>query len=566
MRFSLAAALFFCYVLPAPAVWEIAGPYGGTATSLAIDPRQPRVLLAGARGPNVFKSEDGGRHWRPLNLPVRFGGAVTALVIDPLDSRHYLAGTHDTGSPFAGLYESRDAGVTWHDIPDLRGVPIWALAVHPNQQRRMAAATRRGVWLSDDSGATWRRITHADHVELSSVTAVAFDPRRTETLYAGTTHLPWKTTDGGRTWNSIHTGLIDDSDVFSIFIHPERPDLVFASACCGIYRSADAGANWKKFAGIPGTLRRTHVILQDPAEAKVLYAGTTLGLLRSTDAGATWKQLNNYSTNAIVIDPSDTRRLYFATDSYGVLLSEDRGETLEPRIYGFAQSRVTDLTQAGDRIYVAAQLDPGRGGIYESSTPGAAWKLAADSTATLGVSVQSLAGHPARKGLLYAAGASTMLKSVDGGKTWISLAIPARNAPQIHDLHLLMMPKDHAVVLAATSAGLWRSVDGGVTWAESALGRYRGVGVYAIVGTSSGRVLAARSPAGIFISADYGIHWLALDAPFDSTRIFDVALTEDPGDPIFCATSAGLYRFYSGQWTPVAGPLVGATVSAVRSR
>ena len=92
-----------------------------------------------------------------------------------------------------------------------------------------------------DRGATWRRISAATDPEMQDITALAFDPADTNVLYAGTPHLPWKTTDGGATWHSISTGLIDDSDIFSIRVDPNHPQLVFASACSGIYRSDSGG-------------------------------------------------------------------------------------------------------------------------------------------------------------------------------------------------------------------------------------------------------------------------------------------------------------------------------------
>ena len=72
-------------------------------------------------------------------------------------------------------------------------------------------------------------------------------------IYAGTSHLPWKTSDNGKTWESIHSGMIDDSDVFSIYIDPRSPKQVFASACSGIYQSPNGGEMWRKMMGIPNT-------------------------------------------------------------------------------------------------------------------------------------------------------------------------------------------------------------------------------------------------------------------------------------------------------------------------
>lgn len=549
MRLSFIAALLCAFGVPLPAAWQLAGPFGGSATALAIDPADPATLLAGGRGAALFKSTDGGARWHPLPLPARFAGAVTTLWIDPRDPRHYLAGAHDTGSPFAGLYESLDAGASWTATPDLRGIPVWALASHPADPRRLAAATWRGVWLSDDSGRAWRRITREDDAELRAVTAVAFDPRHRDTLYVGTTHLPWKTTDLGRTWRSIHQGLIDDSDVFSIFIHPGRPDTVLASACSGIYRSLDAGATWRKFTGISGTLRRTHVIRQDPSDPRILYAGTTLGLLRSTDDGATWRLLHPHPVNALALDASRPGRLYLATEASGILRSDDRGTTLQPLNAGFVARRVTALTQSGARMLAAT------GSLLhwlEQDVPPA--------VPLGGQTVTALAGDGQ---LLLAAGASAAARSADHGRTWTPLTVTSRKALLWHDLKHVRT-RTGPVWLAATSEGLRRSADGGRTWTETPLGRHRGVAVYALTGDPSGRVLAARGAAGIFISADHGLHWMALDAPFDYTQVFDVTLTASTGDPIFCATTAGLYQYYAGAWKRMAGPLGDGTVSAVR--
>src|SRR5918999_4961220 len=62
------------------------GPLGGDVSALAVDPRNPRTIYAGAEsGAGVFKSTDGGRSWRAVNSG--FAGSyathVHALAIDP---------------------------------------------------------------------------------------------------------------------------------------------------------------------------------------------------------------------------------------------------------------------------------------------------------------------------------------------------------------------------------------------------------------------------------------------------------------------------------------------------
>src|SRR3954447_862238 len=70
--------------------WHIAGPYGGSATAVAIDPKNSKILLAGARQSLLYKTDDGGTLWSMLPFPKRTFGEVGAILIDRLDPQHYL--------------------------------------------------------------------------------------------------------------------------------------------------------------------------------------------------------------------------------------------------------------------------------------------------------------------------------------------------------------------------------------------------------------------------------------------------------------------------------------------
>jgi len=196
--------------------WRIVGPWGGTATSIAVDPKDSSVLLAGGRNSLLFRSDDSGEQWRILHFPKRQFGEVSAILIDPNNTRHYFVGLG--GSDRGGLFESVDAGSTWTAVENLKEVGVRALALAPSQPGTFAAATVTGIYRTVNFGKTWQLISDPNNLEMRATTTVAFDPQHAEIIYAGTAHLPWKTTDGGKTWESIHQGMIDDSDVFSIHI------------------------------------------------------------------------------------------------------------------------------------------------------------------------------------------------------------------------------------------------------------------------------------------------------------------------------------------------------------
>src|SRR5947209_7050590 len=95
-RFALPAlALFTCAgpLRAADTDWKIAGPFGGTATTVTIDPKNGSVILAGGMDSLLFQSTDAGVSWRLLKFPKRELSEVASILVDPSDSEHYLVGT-----------------------------------------------------------------------------------------------------------------------------------------------------------------------------------------------------------------------------------------------------------------------------------------------------------------------------------------------------------------------------------------------------------------------------------------------------------------------------------------
>ena len=144
--------------------WKIAGPFGGTARSIALDPEKPNVLLAGAMNSLLFRTQDAGASWNLLNFPKRNLSEVTSVLVDPRDSKHYLAGI--VSADGGGLYESHDEGVTWATVKGISDFGVRALAAAPSDPTRMLAGTAHGVMQSTDSGVTWARISDPQNFEM----------------------------------------------------------------------------------------------------------------------------------------------------------------------------------------------------------------------------------------------------------------------------------------------------------------------------------------------------------------------------------------------------------------
>jgi photosystem II stability/assembly factor-like uncharacterized protein len=527
----------------------------------------------------LFRSDDAGASWRLLPFPRGTAGVFNAVLIDPQESPHYYVGLDAGDSRDSGVYESKDGGETWQALAEIRGSRIESLAMSPINSSTLAAGTSKGVFVSVDRGATWRRISSATDVEMQDITALAFDPADANVLYAGTPHLPWKTTDGGASWHSISSGLIDDSDIFSIRVDPSRPQLVFASACSGIYRSDSGGEAWVKIQGIPGTHRRTHIISEDPRNSSTIFAGTTLGLFKSPDGGKTWRHLSSEQVNWMVFDPGEPRTLYLATEFAGILKSTDSGETFHPMNEGFANHRLSEIASDGKRLYASSTYEGLYGGVFVSSDGGLQWSLRANEETLNGRNLHSLTASPANADVVFAASEDAILKSADGGKTWVPVAqprvVPAVRTSQrprtvervhIHAVRAVQYGKGMSVLLAGTDAGLFRSSNSGTTWEQVKADGITGVPVLAIYAPPSGASrLAARTASGLFLSEDSGKSWQPALVP-DGHYIYDVALPVEHEVPILAATSRGVLQSIDegAHWKLVTEGVPAATVDSVR--
>jgi photosystem II stability/assembly factor-like uncharacterized protein len=225
------------------------------------------VILAGTRE-GIWRSTDNGRTWNESNrnLAIRY---VRWLASSSKPSAVFLAGTEP-----AGIFISRDGGLTWNPKPEvglLRDRYGWFLPYSPNagcvrgfaitesgpgQDRIYAAVEVGGVLFSDDRGKTWKLVEGSD----------------------------------GKPDFYRELGTMVHPDVHSIAVHPTSSDIVTAATGGGLYRSSDGGRTWKNLYDC--YIRAMWV---DPDDSQHIIAGPADGVSRngrieeSFDGGRTWK-------------------------------------------------------------------------------------------------------------------------------------------------------------------------------------------------------------------------------------------------------------------------------------
>ena len=549
LRWSFLAGFF---ALAASAHWHTTGPWGGAAELVRIATPNPDLVVAATRNGLFYVSDNGGASWTTQTFPGEQAGILHALELDPRVSGTWYAGLEGENAWNNGIYKTTDAGRSWTLLPGMKGKAVWSLTLWPNDPDVIAAGAGDGVYLSRDAGSTWSRISPASNTELQPVVSLAFHPTDSHILFAGTLHLPWRTTDGGATWESIHGGMHDDSDVFSVRVDPANPKRVFASACSGVYRSTNEGVLWTRLPTPLGAFR-TYFVSLDPRHSGVLFAGTSAGLVRSENDGASWVKVTTQEIKSIAYDPVHDGRILFASTSGGVLASNDEGRTVRESDLGFVNHSFTALTGTGKVLYASSVYEPGAAGLWRSDNLGETWTpLAARG---IGGNILALAVAPNHPDTVYAAGYRTLWKSAPAGR-WIVIPGPHTTA---RTTALLALSPER--LLAGTANGLFERSPKGV-WKSVLLAG--GASRVDLLQRSGEKGVAAVTSAGAFVSEDTGGTWRACGPLPRSAQWYALAVDPSGNGTALAATSLGLFRSvdHCAAWSAVHG-VEGGTVSLV---
>ena len=326
--------------------------------------------------------------WTPVGLGEM---AVSRLVVQASEGLvlHYAATAQ-------GLLRSIDGGSTWRAINEglpkgaLGQVTVQALAIHPANARQVyvvaGPASERGVYRSDDGGATWTLIwAGLPPGEQAALVVAGSAPTGGLVYVAAGRELHWSP-DSGQSWlrGSRWPG---GSPALSLLVHPEDPYLVSVGTAAGLWQTSDEGHSWATGVGIEG--RQVLALLAVAQAPHLVWAGTDDGLYRSADAGRTWRPagaaLRGHRVLALAADPLVFQTLYAALERGGVYRSHDGGQQWTVMWPGLGRQTVyalgIDPLERG-RLYAASG-----DGLWQSRvqvpTPTATPTFTSTATATL---------------------------------------------------------------------------------------------------------------------------------------------------------------------------------------
>lgn len=453
MRKFLVLLAILVLAAPLSAQWRRAALYGADVRALLIDPARPDTLYLGTSGGEVYVSNDGAKSWENPRNGVPFPGYVVDSLVVDRNGRLWAACWGLWGGGVIAV--SEDGGKSWSRRDSgLEDFSVRAIAVDPHDADFVIVGGLTGVYRSTDGGCTWKKISDQENVE-----SVAIDPRTHDRLYVGTWRQGYRTDDGGRTWALINSGMVLDTDMFSITFDRQNPDNMWVATCGWVYNTKNRGDNWTRYRDGFNN-RRVHDVELDPCDRDALYAGTVGGLYRSDDSGKTWYLVSDEElvVNTIALDPQRPERIILGVEGDGVYLSTDHGKTFSRSCKGLRNLTVTSVAvdpEASKRVYAAVAFGGVSSGIYQSEDAGRSWKKISTTKLPPVLSL-TLNDDPEVK---FVAGSEKGFFWSTEGTEWTQAA-PA-NAPIRVDK---IVRFNRLRFFAATSDGVFTSRDAGKSW------------------------------------------------------------------------------------------------------
>jgi len=316
--------------------------------------------------------------WRDLNR--NYGVTQFYHGLPFPDGRRYFGGTQDNGT----ILGTDDTGANgWRAIFGGDGGYV---AIEPGNPQTLYVETQSSQGLpyilkSVDGGQRFTPVVNGITPQSGFlfIPPILMDPNNAQRLWTGGSAV-WRTTDGAANWTQASAQL--QGGVSALAIAPGDSNYALVGTSRGyVYRTsnalaANASASW---AGgqLPGQSGYVSWLAYDPYNRNVVYATissfSSRHVWKSVDGGANWFSIDgggatglpDIPVHCIVIDPSNTSRLYLGTDA-GVLVTNNGGQSWAVENTGFANVMTESL---------ALQSVNGAATLYAFTHGRGAWRV-----------------------------------------------------------------------------------------------------------------------------------------------------------------------------------------------
>ena len=588
-------------------------------SKIRVHPTNPDIAFVAAFGhhaaPNedrgIFRTKDGGKTWQKVLYRDPKTGGIE-VVFDPNNPNVLYAALWEayrntymmsSGGPGSGLFKTTDGGDHWTEISRNPGMPKGVLgkigvAVSGADSNRVYAqieAEDGGTFMSDDAGATWKKVSENRDVRQRAFyyTRVFADPKDKDTFYEPNVGFE-KSTDAGKTWTQLRPPHGDNHDMW---IDPTNPKRFILSNDGSATVTTNGGQTWTDL-DIP-TAQFYHVITTSDVPYHVCGAqqdnstacvgsqggGGFIPGLSFGGAGAAaspdqiFYTVGGGESGYIAQDPRNPDIFY--AGSYGGLLTRYNRKTREEKAVdpypdnpmGYATKDITERFQWTFPI-VFSPVDPtalyaGSQHVFVTHNGGQSWtKISPDLTRhdpkTMGDSggpitrdetgvetyatIFTIAPSPKDGNLIWTGSDDGyVFITRDAGKNWTN--VTPKDMPDFARISLIEASpfRPGTAYIAANhyqfddfAPYVWRTDDYGQTWTKIVNGIGPKDYVRAIrEDTVREKMLYLGTEHGIYISFDDGEKWQSLKQNLPDTPVHDIKV--EARDLVIATHGRGFY-------------------------
>lgn len=380
---------------------------------------------------------------------LNFGGQSEynlMIAVDPTDDNIiYIGGVR--------AYKSVDGGTTFREMAERIHVDWHAVAVDPNDARRVLAGNDGGLFLSRDKGSTWQSLNAGLTTSLHYPGLSLHPTDPTGVLTGLQDNGTIITRNGIAQWNGVFGG-----DGAFTAINPDAPTTYYVSSQNGnLYRmNATTGGATRVWVDTITERRRAFIapFVLDASRPTRLYFGGAR-LFRTENQGAAWAPISPDLTrgtgviNAIALAPTDSNVIFVGTSDGNVRYTRDFGVNWLTPQTTLPTRTITDFAVNPTNANTAVVTIGGAGGphVYITRDGGATWT---DITGTLpDVTTQAVAWGPA--GRLYVGNMFGVYESANEGQSWTRQT----GMPTIRITDLVYNARTNRLVAATYGRGIW---------------------------------------------------------------------------------------------------------------
>jgi photosystem II stability/assembly factor-like uncharacterized protein len=581
----------------AGAHWESAGlQNAGRIAWLLVDPHNPDLVLAATRGIDhlqggvrgVFRSTDGGRTWKlVLNAQPESGATYmswasddTRVVFATLAQTYVAPGLSDRlllqhPGP-TSLYKSTDEGLTWTKLagrnqPEQIGETAVAVGTHA---QRVYLLNRKGLYRSDDGGASWSVATQTIY---TSSKQVLVDPRDPDVVYTMGTCV-YRSSDGGRTLVAFK-GAPGGDDPNQWWIDPTDPNHIVYGGDQGAAVSLDGGQTWSSWYNqktaeidkITTDNQYPYWIYGSKQDSGTFAIASRGALGEITDLD--WFPLPGWETGFVTVDPVHPD-VMFTNGPLGFLQKVNR-KTWAAQSVDFGVGTISRVSDTEFRRAVSAPIvfspqNPrvlyyGTQNVWESRDGGDQWrKISPDLTAHPGKpplpnpegvhhgdALVALSPSTVQPGVIWTGSNNGVLYvTQDGGKQWRDVTPPDMSIYGVIDIQASHFDPSEAYAAVRNDAirdyspHIYRTRNFGKSWEGIVTGlptdQPTGSFVRVVREDHEKRgLLFAATETSVHVSFDDGDHWQSLRLNLPTTSFYD--LTIHDGDLIAATYGRGVW-------------------------